>query len=91
VNEPGLCHGAAGLMHIFNRIYQATGQSVFRDAALRWLDDTLALCDFPAGNRWQESCGLLNGAAGIALALLAVVGDREPRWDRILLCDLRHP
>jgi hypothetical protein len=29
--------------------------------------------------------GLLMGAAGIGLALLAATGDVEPAWDRILL------
>jgi hypothetical protein len=31
---------------------------------------------------------LLTGAAGIGLALLAAIGDREPRWDIVLLCDM---
>jgi hypothetical protein len=103
VIEPTLCHGTAGLLHIFNRLYHATGQPVFRDAALRWLDETLAFHD-PAAERFRYTstsdvgslrpasgaCGLLTGAAGVGLALLAAVSDLEPRWDIVLLCDARH-
>jgi hypothetical protein len=31
-----LCHGAIGLAHLFNRLYQATGQGLFADAARLW-------------------------------------------------------
>jgi hypothetical protein len=33
----------------------------------------------------MTSVGLLAGAAGIALGLLAAVADHPPHWDRILL------
>jgi len=92
VSEPTLCHGTAGLLHVFNRLYHATGQTVFRNAAVRWLDDTLALCERDDGALVSELArnhpGLLTGAAGIGLALLAAITDREPRWDIVLLCDL---
>jgi lantibiotic biosynthesis protein len=92
VSEPTLCHGTAGLLHLFNRFYQATGQTVFRDAAVHWLEDTLALCERDGGSQLSELArdhrGLLTGAAGIGLALLAAIADREPRWDIVLLCDV---
>lgn len=91
VTEPTLCHGTAGLLHIFNRLYHTTGQTVFRDAAVRWLDATLALCERDDGALVSrlagDQPGLLTGAAGIGLALLAALTDREPRWDIVLLCD----
>jgi lantibiotic biosynthesis protein len=31
---------------------------------------------------------VLDGVLGVALALLAGLGDDEPGWDRLLLCDL---
>src|SRR5207249_4814388 len=43
VVDAGLCHGAAGLGHIFNRLYQATGDEVFAQAARFWFSRTLAL------------------------------------------------
>ena len=34
---------------------------------------------------WEASTGLLTGAAGVGLALLALATNQEPRWDRCLL------
>lgn len=36
--DGGICHGAAGNAHLFNRLYQATGESLFKEAALRWFE-----------------------------------------------------
>ncbi|HVR10580.1 MAG TPA: lanthionine synthetase C family protein [Thermoanaerobaculia bacterium] len=43
VMDGGLCHGAAGLVHLYNRLFQATGEEVFKAEALAWLDRLLAL------------------------------------------------
>jgi hypothetical protein len=40
--DAGLCHGASSAGHLFNRLYQATGDPLFREAALYWLGRTLA-------------------------------------------------
>jgi hypothetical protein len=80
-----LCHGAAGMAHLWHRVYQTTGDALFREAALAWLDATLAgLVDKAAP--WP---GLLDGTAGIALALAAFVNDVEPAWDRLFALSLR--
>lgn len=103
VRDAGLCHGAAGLGHLFNRMYQATGDRCLGDAACSWFARTLALrrpgCGIAgyaalqsrAGEpaRWRDDPGLLTGATGIALALLAAVTPIEPAWDRMLLASLR--
>jgi lantibiotic modifying enzyme len=103
VLDAGLCHGAAGLGHVFNRMYQATGDPSLGDAARFWFARTLELrrpgcgiagyaaCDSRRGEpaRWRDDPGLLTGAAGIALALLAAVTPIEPAWDRMLLASLR--
>jgi len=99
VVDAGLCHGAAGLGHVFNRMYQATGDATLHRAARFWFERTLALRrpgrgvgGFSAlgaredGTRyWEDDPGLLTGAAGIALALLAATTTVEPEWDRMLL------
>src|SRR5262249_12379647 len=36
VQDAGLCHGAAGLGHLFNRLYQATGEPRLAEAACFW-------------------------------------------------------
>jgi hypothetical protein len=102
VVDAGLCHGAAGLGHLFNRMYQATGEPRLREAAEFWFQRTpemrqpdRGIAGFAAwrGGRenspgWTEDPGLLTGAAGIALALLAAVTPIEPAWDRVLLVSI---
>ncbi|HEX7277236.1 MAG TPA: lanthionine synthetase LanC family protein, partial [Acidimicrobiales bacterium] len=77
VVDAGLCHGAAGLLHVSNRLYQATGDERQAAAARRWLEPALTL---PVAG-----AGFLEGRAGVGLALLAATTDVEPEWDRILL------
>jgi hypothetical protein len=99
VVDAGLCHGAAGLLHMLNRIYQATGEEKLRAGALLWAERTLRMRS-PSGGIggfrsrppdvdgqpvWHDTPGLLQGGAGIALALLAAATGTEPCWDRSLL------
>jgi lantibiotic modifying enzyme len=97
-----LCHGSAGNAHLFNRLYQATGDARFLTAARGWFADLRrhAIADHPLGGfrtwnfvdpdrvEWHDAAGLLEGAGGVALALLAAIDTREPTWDRVLLADL---
>jgi hypothetical protein len=100
VRDPGLCHGAAGLAHLYNRLWQSTGDEAFATAARFWIERTLALrtpgeeiagfrawrIDVAGGpGTWQAEPGFLEGATGIGLALLAAVSTVEPEWDRILM------
>ena len=103
VVDAGLCHGAAGLGHLFNRLFQATGDVRFADAARFWFRRTLELRHpergiagyaawmplNPGEEGWVGDPGLLTGAAGIALALLAATTTIEPDWDRLLLVSIR--
>ena len=77
VVDAGLCHGAAGLLHLFNRLFQATADERFAAGARRWFEETLHL---PVSEG-----GFLEGSAGVGLALLAAATAVEPAWDRILL------
>jgi hypothetical protein len=78
VTDPWLCHGAAGLAHVFARLFHATGEPRFGEAARRWLDRVLA-AELPAAPE------LLTGRIGVALVLLAASTPLEPLWDRHLL------
>jgi hypothetical protein len=42
VIDPALCHGSAGLLHLYNRLWQFTSDERFRDFALVWFADTFA-------------------------------------------------
>ena len=96
-----LCHGAAGVAHLFNRLAQATGDADLARTADRWFAQALAMrrgdepiAGFPLAGatsddmRWQPSADLLTGAAGVGLALHAAISPIEPAWDQLLLADL---
>jgi lantibiotic modifying enzyme len=101
VNDAGLCHGAAGLAHQLNRLYQTTGDPELLTAACAWFDRALeywqpgrgiggflALSppdDDPDQLVWNEEPGFLIGSAGVALALLAATSGVDPAWDRVML------
>jgi lantibiotic modifying enzyme len=98
IKDAGLCHGSAGLAHLFNRMFQATGEPRLAEAARSWFEQTLAMrrpgrgiggyeAWEPDGARSADR-GLLTGATGIALALLAATTDIEPLWDRMLLVSI---
>jgi hypothetical protein len=101
VKDASLCHGTAGAAHIFNRMYQGGGDPRCRDAALTWIDGTLAMRQ-PAGGIsgflylkrpnlsfpigcWEASTAFLEGATGVALSLLGAVTSVDPAWDRLIL------
>jgi hypothetical protein len=97
VRDAGLCHGAAGLLHVFNRLWQASGDEALAAAARRWFAHALGLrraegvAGFPswvgafADHEWDADPGVLAGAAGVALAFVAAATDIAPAWDRFLL------
>ena len=99
VVDAGICHGTAGIAHIFNRLWQASGDDRFAELARYWIRYTLdnrvdidfagfpsmSGFDQPEGPTLKPSPGLLEGAAGVGLVLLAAASDDEPLWDRMLL------
>jgi len=101
INEPGLCHGAAGLAHLLNRFYQATGDDRLGEGARFWINHTIqmrrpgeGLAGYLAGRSdlgdngdlvKKSDPGFLMGVSGIGLALLGAVSTVAPDWDRVLL------
>jgi lantibiotic biosynthesis protein len=94
VDDPTLCHGTAGLAHQLNRLHHASGDETLAAAARLFYEQTMALGRPGEGvggfrhfidGEWVGWPGLLYGASGIALALLAAITDVEPAWDRLLL------
>lgn len=95
-DDPSLCHGAAAAAHVFARLFQRTGRAAFHDAAARWFTrlmdqhgqdglDGFEVWQAKRGKRTRvRHDGLLAGAAGIGLALLAGVSTTDPDWDRRL-------
>jgi lantibiotic modifying enzyme len=97
VVDSGLCHGSAGIAHIYNRMYNYTKIEDFRTSAEYWFNKTLdmdvhedTLSGYKAyktekyGGSYEEF-GFLEGIAGIGLAMISAVSDIEPSWDECLL------
>jgi lantibiotic modifying enzyme len=105
VVDAGFCHGAAGLAHLYNRMYQATGEPKLGRAALYWLERTLDFYHLArdSGDSWVQGAwgmnqpepwtgiDLVDGAAGVALVLLAATTSVEPTWDRMFLVSAPRP
>jgi lantibiotic biosynthesis protein len=93
IDSPTVCHGVAGLLQITLRFAHDTRLPVFRDAAAELTRQILGCVDpqrpmgvanvEPAGNLVDQP-GLLDGATGAALVLLAAGTAEEPVWDRVL-------
>ena len=86
LNENGVidacfCHGASGIAHIFHRMYKETELDECGEAARYWMEKTIEMSKFKDGlagykvwrrdNGFENDAGLLEGIAGIGLALLS--------------------
>jgi hypothetical protein len=94
ISSPTFCHGVSGLLHITLRFANDTGLPDFADAADALLgqllksfaeDSVFGFRAYDSEARLVDSPALLDGAAGVALVLLAVTSDQDPSWDRIFL------
>jgi lantibiotic biosynthesis protein len=92
VVDATLCHGAAGLGHLFNRAFQASKEEGLAKAATRWFQKTLDMRRpgkgvggflnwWPEIQEWRGESGYLVGSSGIGLALLSALYPVEPLWD----------
>jgi hypothetical protein len=94
IDSPTFCHGVAGLLQITLRFANDTALPVFTDAAADLTEQLLSAYEpdsllgyrnwEPGGTRVDQP-GLLDGAPGVLLTLLAASTDAEPLWDRAFL------
>jgi hypothetical protein len=91
LEDISLCHGAAGVAHMYNRIYQSDGDTRYREAAIHWFRVALSMRKPGEGvggvksrldGAEHPSPGFLTGGIGVALALLAALTPLEAGWDR---------
>jgi hypothetical protein len=84
----------AGLLQITLRFGHDTGALVFDRAAADLTDQLLGLyaadsmlgfCSIEPDGTRVDQAGMLDGAPGVALTLLAAATDVPPAWDRMLL------
>ncbi len=96
VMDAGVCHGSYGNAQVFNRLYKETNDPVFKKAASHWIDHGLKLAIHEDGNAgykqwngkdkdWEARVSLLEGVAGIGLAIIDYLSDFESHWDECLM------
>ena len=94
IDSPTFCHGVAGLLQITLRFAHDTRLPLFSEAAAdltEWLlsafepDSLLGYRNWEPGGTRVDQPGLLDGAPGVLLSLLAASSVVEPAWDRVFL------
>lgn len=95
VHDACICHGTAGIGQIFYRMWWNTRLPEFKDAGDYWFNETLKMSKFEDGlagyKVWHgeegfvNQTGLLEGIAGIGLALTSYAYEINPTWDQCLL------
>jgi hypothetical protein len=94
IPSPTFCHGVAGLLQIALRFSRDTHLPVFDDATRTLLaqlmasyepDSILGFRSIDREGQRLDDPGVLDGAPGVCLVLLAATTPLEPTWDRFLL------
>jgi hypothetical protein len=94
IESPTFCHGVAGLLQIELRFARDTGRAEFAEASAALVDQLLeayeperplGYASLEPGDNPVDRAGLLDGAPGVAMVLLAAATDLEPAWDRLFL------
>ena len=96
VTDAGICHGASGISHIFNRLYANTKMDVFKETSIYWMEKTVGMAQFSDGlagykswrgvkSSWENRYSLLEGIIGIGLSMLSQLNPGLMNWDECLL------
>jgi hypothetical protein len=94
IDSPTFCHGVAGLLQVLLRFAHDSGRADLAGAATELVDQLLAAhqpdrplgyASLEPGGNPVDRAGLLDGAPGVALTLLAAATEAEPSWDRLFL------
>ena len=94
VHSPTLCHGVAGLLQITLRFANDAKLPQFEQAATELVSQLLeafnpnallGFCGVEPDGTLVDQAGMLDGAPGVAMALLAAATDARPTWDRMFL------
>lgn len=95
VMDAGLCHGTAGIAHMYHKMWHYTGNESFKEAAGFWIQETLNYAIHkehaagfkkynPASKQYETDHGFLEGSAGIGLVLLSYLNG-DCSWDPVLM------
>jgi hypothetical protein len=82
--DASLLRGAAGVAHMWGRLYGRSGDPKYRAAALRWWEQAIWCTEATTPAARAAGVEFLTGSAGFGLALSAALTPVEPEWDGIL-------
>jgi hypothetical protein len=94
IDSPTFCHGVAGLLAVTLRFARETRLPIFVQQSQRLVEQLMAsfqpesllgFRNIEYGYNETDQPGLLDGAAGVAIVLLAASSGIEPAWDRLFL------
>ncbi|MEP6600707.1 MAG: lanthionine synthetase C family protein [Nitrospirota bacterium] len=94
IDSPTFCHGVGGLLAITLRFARETHSPMFVEESQKLgqqlldafrPDSLLGFRNIEFRNNQTDQPGLLDGAAGVAMVLLAASTGVEPTWDRAFL------
>ncbi|MFA8299193.1 MAG: lanthionine synthetase C family protein [Hyphomicrobiales bacterium] len=94
INDGCLCHGTAGIIHIYNRAFQYTSSDKLKKGAeyhANALPQDFSDDNFPLGYKLLRLDSVefedtfLEGIAGVGLVIIALITDQSPDWDASLL------
>ncbi len=97
VKEAGICHGTAGIAHIFNRMFHYTNMEQFKSSSDYWINESLKMAKFEDGiagyktyfpkdpGTFINDYDLLTGVSGIGLCLLSEIYNDASAWDECFL------
>lgn len=95
VADAGLCHGSAGIGHLYNRIYNKTGIVDFKNSANHWMAKTVRFGDGDSdtagytvwdtdSKKMKGEYGFIEGISGIGLAIMSHNCESQLEWDKLL-------
>lgn len=96
IYDGGICHGSAGVAHIYWNLYQRTKEQKFREASEYWLETTTQMAKYEDGlagfKVWRKKDfggpikldTLLEGASGIGLVFLSYMKGTTA-WDECFM------
>ncbi len=79
--------GAAGVAHLYRRLYQMSGQAAYQQGYHFWLDQTQQWVqrELNFSTAVPQTGELLHGLAGVGLVLLTATTTTDFGWDTIIL------
>ena len=85
IEDPYLCHGSSGVAHLYQLLYDETGEAKFREEALYWFGETIRYC-----NLMEDLVhpGFLEGIAGAGLSIIAALDSSCSGWNRALFLSI---